>query len=91
MGIDLTKFATDNLISGYREKSFSRVQINIFSMNYMMRGILSNDDILFINDELDKIDELWELEELERELTDSDVGQYDDSDVSVNPPLVIEE
>lgn len=86
MGFDLTQFAIDNLIEGYREKSFSKVQINIFSMNYMMRGILTNDDIDFINAELDKIDEQWEQEQLEQEELEKE-----SEEVEIHPPLIIEE
>lgn len=85
MGFDLTQFAIDNLIEGYNDGSFSKAQINIFSMNYMMKGILSKDDIDFINSEMDLIDKHREQEELEKEL------ENELEDVDIDPPLVIEE
>lgn len=86
MGFDLTKFAIDNLIDGYRDDSFTRPQINIFSMNYMMRGILTNDDITFINEQLDEIDKQREQERLEQEELEKE-----NEEVEIHPPLIIEE
>lgn len=91
MGIDLTKFAIDNLIDGYREKSFSRVQISIFSMNYMMRGILTNDDITYINEQLDKIDEEWEQERLEQEQLEKEQAELEGLEQDSDTPLDSEE
>lgn len=45
---DLGKFITDNLKSGYDNNSFTLEQVNIFSMNYLMKGQISQaefDDI----------------------------------------------
>lgn len=92
MGIDLTQFAIDNLIEGYREKSFSKVQISIFSMNYMMRGILTNDDIDFINSELDKIDIEWE-EQAQKELEEQEMEEMEeleDSEQDVEEEVDVE-
>lgn len=91
MGIDLTRFAIDNLIDGYREKSFSRVQISIFSMNYMMRGILTNDDITHINKQLDKIDEDWEQERLEHEELEKEQAKLEVLEQDSDTPLNSEE
>lgn len=93
MGFDLTKFAIENLIEGYNDGSFSKAQINIFSMNYMMKGILSKDDIDFINSEMELIDERREREKLEQEELEKELEELENEsdDVEINPPLVIEE
>ena len=54
---DLSQFAIDNLIKGYEEGSFTRAQVSIFAMNYMMKGIITQDDIVYINGQMDLIDE----------------------------------
>lgn len=38
---DIGKFITDNLKSGYDNKSFTAEQVNIYAFNYLMRGQIS--------------------------------------------------
>ena len=64
MMFDLRQFTIDNLIKGYEEGSFTRAQVSIFSMNYMMKGIITQEDIVYINEQMDLIDEQVEDEEI---------------------------
>lgn len=41
---DMAVFAKTNLINGYWNGSFNETQINIFAMNYMLKGIITQDD-----------------------------------------------
>lgn len=91
MGFDLTKFAIDNLIESYSDGSFSKAQINIFSMNYMMKAILSKDDVDFINSEMELIDERREQERLEQEELEKEQAELEELEDDFHPPLVIEE
>jgi len=45
---DMAAFIKDNLINGYQNGSFTREQVNIYALNYVMRGWLTQDDVLEI-------------------------------------------
>ena len=45
---DMAEFAKTNLINGYWNGSFNETQINIFAMNYLMRGMLTQADFDYI-------------------------------------------
>lgn len=53
---DLRRFTIENLTTGYQEGSFTRAQISIFAMNYMTKGIITQDDLNYINEQMDLID-----------------------------------
>ncbi len=42
--MNLAEFVKTNLISGYQNGSFSAEQVNIYSLNYQMRGIITQAD-----------------------------------------------
>ncbi len=42
--MNFAKFIKDNLISGYQNGSFTIEQVNIYSMNYLMRGNITQED-----------------------------------------------
>jgi hypothetical protein len=42
---DMAAFIKDNLINGYQNGSFTREQVNIYALNYVMRGWLTQDDV----------------------------------------------
>lgn len=42
--MDFAKFIKDNLIGGYQAGTWSEFQVNIFAMNYLMRGNITQDD-----------------------------------------------
>lgn len=71
------EFIIENLINGYKEGSFSETQINIFAMNYHMRGQITRDEFDFILDEIRRID----LEKLEEEKNENVVAE---------PPMIEE-
>ncbi len=53
----LDKFVKDNLISGYRNDSFTKEMVNIWTVNYLNKGILSQTDFEEIQQELNPIEE----------------------------------
>ena len=42
--MNLAQFVKDNLVGGYQNGNFTLEQINIFSLNYQMRGIITQAD-----------------------------------------------
>ena len=42
--MSLNVFVKENLVSGFQNGSFSKEQVNIFSVNYLEKGILSQVD-----------------------------------------------
>lgn len=43
MTFNLSEFLTENLIKGYLDGSFSEAQVNIFAMNYLMMGRITEE------------------------------------------------
>lgn len=41
---DITQFIKENLKSGYDNGSFTKEQVNIFALNYLSKGQISQDD-----------------------------------------------
>ena len=52
---NMSEFLKDNLISGYQNQSFTKEQVNIFSMNYLMNGRLTQDDFDDIQETLEPV------------------------------------
>ena len=44
MIFNLAEFIKDNLISGYNNGVFKEEQVNIFAINYLMKGQISQED-----------------------------------------------
>jgi hypothetical protein len=44
MMFDLASFIKDNLKAGYANGSFAREQVNIFALNYLNRGQITQND-----------------------------------------------
>lgn len=40
----LNEFIRENLISGYQNNSFTLEQVNIFSLNYLEKGMITQND-----------------------------------------------
>lgn len=59
---DMNEFLKDNLVNGYWNGSFSREQVNIFAMNYVMRGMLTQEDFQEIQERISE-PEVEEIEE----------------------------
>lgn len=45
---NMVEFIKTNLISGYWNGSFSEQQVNLFAMNYLMKGMIEQEDFNFI-------------------------------------------
>lgn len=72
---DFNSFIIENLTNGYANGSFTEEQVNIFAMNYLMRGQLTKESFDFILSEVERIKE----EKLAEELSENAV---------VEPPMV---
>lgn len=42
--MNLAEFVKTNLVSGYQNGSFTTEQVNIFALNYQLRGIITEGD-----------------------------------------------
>ena len=42
--MNFTQFIKDNLVGGYQSGTWSEFQVNIFAMNYLMRGNITQED-----------------------------------------------
>ena len=65
MMFNLHDFIFNNLVNGYKNGSFTKEQVSIYSVNYMMKGLFTENDIEKINDILS--------EEITNEIADSEV------------------
>ncbi|MDT2844651.1 hypothetical protein [Vagococcus lutrae] len=54
---DFNSFIIENLTNGYANGSFTKEQVNIFAMNYLMRGQLTKESFDFILSEIERIKE----------------------------------
>lgn len=61
MMFDLAKFIKDNLTSGFSNGSFTQEQVNIFALNYLMKGQITQEDF-------DEIQEFLNPQEQEEEV-----------------------
>ena len=48
MMFNLAEFIVNNLTSGFTNGSFTQEQVNIFAINYLMKGQISQEDFDFI-------------------------------------------
>ena len=62
---NLHDFIFNNLVNGYNNCSFTKEQVSIYSVNYMMKGLFTENDIEKINEILS--------EEITNEIADSEV------------------
>lgn len=58
---DIAEFIKTNLKSGYDNGSFSLEQVNIFALNYLMKGQISQSDFEEIQLHLNPVEEITEL------------------------------
>lgn len=54
---DLAEFVKTNLINGFRNGSFTEEQVNIFAANYLLKGVLTEADVLTIGEAMQPIEE----------------------------------
>lgn len=45
---NMAEFIKENLVNGYWNGSFSKEQVHIFAMNYLMRAMISQEDFNYI-------------------------------------------
>lgn len=50
---NMVEFIKTNLIDGFRNDSFTKQQVNIFAVNYLSKGMLSQDDCNSILEEIE--------------------------------------
>ena len=55
---DLAEFIKENLISGYENSSFTKEQVSIFAVNYLLKGQITQGDFDVINGVLNPEPEL---------------------------------
>lgn len=44
--MDIKQFTKDNLVSGYQNGTFTEAQVNIYCVNYMLKGVFDEADIV---------------------------------------------
>lgn len=59
---DMREFLKDNLVNGYWNGSFTREKVNIFAMNYVMKGMLTQEDFQEIQERIAEPEEIEEAE-----------------------------
>lgn len=50
MMFNLAEFVKTNLINGFRNGSFTEEQVNIFAANYLLKGVLTEADVLTMSE-----------------------------------------
>lgn len=55
MIFDLAKFIVNNLTGGFSNGSFSKEQVNIFAINYLMKGKISQEDFDYIQNYMNPV------------------------------------
>lgn len=56
---DLKNFIVTNIVSGVKNGTFTKEYANIMAVNYMLKGVLAEDDVIKISTEI----EAWEAEQ----------------------------
>lgn len=56
----LSEFITINIVNGVKNKTFTKEYANIMAVNYMLKGVLSESDVVSINEQI----EAWEAEQI---------------------------
>lgn len=54
---NMADFIKENLVNGYWNGSFTKEQVNIFAMNYLMRGMITQADFDYIIQAIEPQDE----------------------------------
>lgn len=56
---DLNGFITTNIVNGVKNGTFTKEYANIMTVNYMLKGVLTQDDIVSVSTNI----EAWEAEQ----------------------------
>lgn len=62
---NMREFLVKNLIEGFANDSFNEVQINIFSANYLSKGMIIQKDFDYIMEQIELIKNPPEVEDIE--------------------------
>ena len=82
---NLHDFIFNNLISGYKNGSFTKEQVSIYSVNYMTKGLFTETDVEKLNEILseepakDTADSVMNEEITEETTTENDAVSVDNS------------
>ena len=82
---NLHDFIFNNLVSGYKNGSFTKEQVSIYSVNYMTKGLFTETDVEKLNDILseepgkDTADSVMDEEITEETTTENDAVSVDNS------------
>ena len=82
---NLHDFIFNNLISGYKNGSFTKEQVSIYSVNYMTKGLFTETDVEKLNEILneepteDTVDSVVADETTEEITTENDAVSVDNS------------
>lgn len=71
---NLKEFILSNLINGVNNNSFSKEYASILATNYLLKGILSEEDIQRFDEETTKEEEIIEdpIEEIKEEISEEE-------------------
>lgn len=71
---NLKEFILSNLINGVNKNSFSKEYASILATNYLLKGILSEEDLQRFDEETTKEEEIIEdpIEEIEEEIPEEE-------------------
>ena len=82
---NLHDFIFNNLVSGYKNGSFTKEQVSIYSVNYMTKGLFTETDVEKLNEILseepaeDTVDSVVADETTEEITTENDAVSVDNS------------
>lgn len=76
MMFNLHDFIFDNLVNGYKNGSFTKEQVSIYSVNYMTKGLFTENDIEKINSVLSE--EIADEVVIEDEVVTEDIVEKTD-------------
>ena len=82
---NLHDFILNNLVSGYKNGSFTKEQVSIYSVNYMTKGLFTETDVEKLNEILseepakDTADSVIDEEITEETTTENDAVSVDNS------------
>ena len=82
---NLHDFIFNNLVSGYKNGSFTKEQVSIYSVNYMTKGLFTETDVEKLNEILneepaeDTVDSVVADETTEETTTENDAVSVDNS------------
>ena len=97
---NLHDFIFNNLVSGYKNGSFTKEQVSIYSVNYMTKGLFTETDVEKLNEILseepaeDIADSVMDEEITEKTTTENDAvidEIVDNTDADSNAEIAVEE